>query len=69
MKKSKNTPYLFQITRRIVMKGDKNYTKSTIFLGNDDTLKYLCFETPFYTFWDECVAVWNIKSTNPVTSK
>jgi len=62
VKKSKNPPYLFQITRRIHMNGNEKYTKSTIWLPNDDTLKYLCFETPYYTFWDEGVAVWRIKT-------
>ena len=44
------------------MNGNEKYTKSTIWLPNDDTLKYLCFETPYYTFWDEGVAVWRIKT-------
>jgi hypothetical protein len=68
MKKAKMPPYLFQMTRRILMKGERNYTKSTVFLSNDDTLKYLSFETPYYTFWDECIAVWRMKSLNTVTT-
>jgi hypothetical protein len=53
----------FQVTRRIHFKGETNYKKETVFLSKENnTLAYYCFESANYTFWDECIAVWKIKS-------
>lgn len=42
-----------------------NYEKETVFLSKENnTLGYLCFQSPYYAFWDEYIAVWKIKSFN-----
>lgn len=55
----------FQVTRRTHFKGEPNYIKATIFLRKEEnTMGYLCFNADQYTFWDEYIAVWKIKSFN-----
>lgn len=64
MNSPENPVVCFQVIRRTHFKGEATYKKQTIFLSKEqNTLGYLEFTGPNYTFWDEYIAVWKIKQS------
>lgn len=52
----------FQVTRRIYFNNEATHREHTVFLAKENnTLDYVGFEGPNFSFYDECIAVWKIK--------